>query len=726
MVRAKACLGWLLAALVFPAVTVKAAPATFSCAGLPDGDYQDSSSCSHYYSCNQGVATRQTCAPSTLFDASLGHCNWANQVKNCDITVTYSTMTTAHGVTPTSATTRLPIVTTASPISTTNGNSNNNACQTQCTGNYVCDESSGQCVCNNFYWGPLCENRKPHYVIIVIDDLGSTDVTWSPYHQQYSPDIETPNMENLTANEGVLLDNYYVDSVCTPSRSQLLFSVHPIFTNLQNFVIRGAQRNSVPTDVKSLADKLRGDGEDYRCYMQGKWHLGQFQDDVLPTRRGFHSYLGMVHGMSDHYTRVATEIFNCTSDDIFAGPCTPSSETPTCVTYTGTDLLDGVVPVTGSQLKTEKHSTDLLTDRFHSDLSDYLAFHNNKPLFMHLNYLANHYPLEAEPGYETQYWKDKRAAQGGILTSEQQLRSNYAAMLKHVDQRVSDIVQRLKNEGLWQHTILVVTNDNGGDPKNSGSNYPLRGSKFSLYQGGIKGVGFIASPYIDALRKAVPPAMSKQTSLLMHISDFYPTLLTLAGKANSIAQSNSVQYPTSGYTFWSNLSKPFSTTRNHILLNIDPLTPCHGPSTIIDSFDVRQRAGVLTDDGYKLLTGNPVTSNGYGGWCNTFEDPDCLDQIDPDAPEKNIRMFNLGTDFDERNDISDEEDALEHRTALINIIKEYQNKMVAANTLVKIFAQDTEANPTDGTWSPWANDPNNLGVYCSNPSPQVFNGICYQ
>ena len=91
---------------------------------------------------------------------------------------------------------------------------------------------------------------QPHILFVLADDYGWNDIG---YH---GSEIKTPNLDELAA-EGVKLENYYVQPICTPSRSQLLSGRYQIHTGLQHSVIWPAQPNGLPLEIPTLADKLK-------------------------------------------------------------------------------------------------------------------------------------------------------------------------------------------------------------------------------------------------------------------------------------------------------------------------------------------------------------------------------------------------------------------------------------------------------------------------------------
>lgn len=104
-------------------------------------------------------------------------------------------------------------------------------------------------------WLTIIESRsgstqKPNIIVFVADDLGWSDVGFR------SDQLRTPNIDTLAA-DGIVLNNYYTSPVCSPSRSALLSSVHPIHTGLQNYVILTAHPYGMPLNVKILPQYLK-------------------------------------------------------------------------------------------------------------------------------------------------------------------------------------------------------------------------------------------------------------------------------------------------------------------------------------------------------------------------------------------------------------------------------------------------------------------------------------
>uniref|UniRef100_T1IX37 Sulfatase N-terminal domain-containing protein n=1 Tax=Strigamia maritima TaxID=126957 RepID=T1IX37_STRMM len=144
-----------------------------------------------------------------------------------------------------------------------------------------------------------CQIERPHVIFILADDLGWNDVS---FHG--SPQIPTTNIDKL-ASEGIILNNYYVSPLCTPSRSSLMTGKYPIHTGMQHDVIYGPQPYGLPLQLKLLPEYFKDLG--YVNRIVGKWHLGFFHTNYTPTARGFDSHFGYFCGHQDYFDHTAQE-----------------------------------------------------------------------------------------------------------------------------------------------------------------------------------------------------------------------------------------------------------------------------------------------------------------------------------------------------------------------------------------------------------------------------------
>ncbi len=160
-----------------------------------------------------------------------------------------------------------------------------------------------------------------------------------------------------------------------------------------------------------------------------------------------------------------------------------------------------------------------------------------------------------------------------------------------MDEAVKNVTDSFKKYGLWNNTIMIFSTDNGGPP-GSANNWPLRGYKGTLWEGGVHGVGFVNSPLLEK--------SGYINQEFIHISDWFPTLVSVAGGSTQGLQLDGVNQ-------WETISRNSSSPRKELLHNIDPLQPPVGKLQYKGTFDHRHRAAIRMGD-WKLITGNPGQS----------------------------------------------------------------------------------------------------------------------
>ncbi len=190
----------------------------------------------------------------------------------------------------------------------------------------------------------------------------------------------------------------------------------------------------------------------------GKWHLGYYKKEYQPTFRGFDSYYGYLNGAEDYWKHNRCDKF-------FA-------------TFCGLDLRNNTDVVRD---QTGNYSARIFT----SKVQDIVKNHDQaKPLFMYLPYQSVHSPLQAPQEYIDKY-----------SNIHDENRRKFAGMVSIMDEAVKNVTDTFKKYGLWNNTIMVFSTDNGG-PHGSANNWPLRGHKTTLWEGGVHGVGFVNSPLL--------------------------------------------------------------------------------------------------------------------------------------------------------------------------------------------------------------------------------------
>ncbi|KAG5885842.1 hypothetical protein JTB14_032037 [Gonioctena quinquepunctata] len=397
--------------------------------------------------------------------------------------------------------------------------------------------------------------KKPHIVMILADDLG-----WNDFGIHGSSQIPTPNIDALAYN-GVLLHKYYTQQTCTPSRAALLTGNYPIRTGLQGIPIDAGEDRSLPLEMPTMAERLKGLG--YKTHMVGKWHLGAACKEVTPTKRGFDSHFGYWNGYVGYFNYEISVPLNTTMN------------------LTGFDLHNGFQPQWALK---GQYATDLFTKKS----VELIHQHDEKtPLFLMINHLAGHTGYNGtELGVP-----DRKAANEKYDFIETPERRLLADIVNRMDSSVGEIVTKLSEKKMLENAIIIFFSDNGAQTtgmfQNFASNWPFRGLKFTLFEGGVRGTGVIYSPLLEKKRYI--------NRHLIHITDWLPTLYYAAG--GEMEKLGKID----GINQWNTISRNKTTNRNEILINID---------------EVNGYSGMLGYGGqYKLLNGSWKNGiyNGYYG-----------------------------------------------------------------------------------------------------------------
>ncbi|XP_076641495.1 arylsulfatase B [Halictus rubicundus] len=360
---------------------------------------------------------------------------------------------------------------------------------------------------------------QPHVVFILADDLGWNDVGFHGSGQ-----IPTPNIDAL-AYSGLILDRYYVSPICTPSRSAIMTGKHAIRTGMQHGVLKCAEPRGLPLHEKLLPEYLSELG--YSTHIVGKWHLGFYTKEYTPTYRGFDSHLGFWSGHHDYFDHSAVE-------------------SP----YWGLDMRRGLDPAWDLH---GQYSTDIFTKEAEKLID---AHNTSRPMFLYLAHAAVH---SGNP-YNPLPAPDHKVAKFNDISDYN--RRRFAGMLTVLDESIGRVVDALRKKGMLQNSIIIFSTDNGGAPsgfnQNAASNWPLKGGKNTLWEGGVRGAGLIWS----AKRLKHHGAVSKT---YFHVTDWLPTLMSAVGGN----QSN--LHDIDGFDMWQALRDNTQGPRNTVLHNIDDI-----------------------------------------------------------------------------------------------------------------------------------------------------------
>eukprot|EP01084_Bolivina_argentea_P274857 468614_1 len=311
----------------------------------------------------------------------------------------------------------------------------------------------------------------PNILFILIDDLG-----WNDISIHNGSNVPTPNIDQL-AVEGLLLDNYYIQFLCSPTRSALVSGRYPIHTGFQHGVLLAEDPYGLPLENTLLPQDLKRAG--YKTSMFGKWNNGFFNEKYVPNKRGFDEFFGYYTANEDYW---------------YHNKSGPGGDK-------GYDFRNNSQKI----IMNGQYSTYLYGNGTMNVLKNY---DRKTPFFIYLATQAVHGPLEAPQNVidsfnQTIFNMDRRIM---------------AAMLTVLDTMIGDLVNTIKNDlKIWNNTLIIISTDNGGAVWLGSSNYPLRGSKATLFEGGVKGVGIVSGGYLNKSR------IGQTTTEMMHITDWYPT-----------------------------------------------------------------------------------------------------------------------------------------------------------------------------------------------------------
>ncbi len=338
-------------------------------------------------------------------------------------------------------------------------------------------------------------------LFILVDDLGCTDLGYagSTLH-------ETPNIDAL-AEAGMSFDQGYAASqVCSPSRASILLGKTPARHGITQWIgdktgldwdkgdplLNAEYVRNLPHTDTTLAEAFQDAG--YVTFFAGKWHLGA--EGSWPEDHGFMINKG---GWS-----------------------------------VGSPQGGFFAPWENPRLESGPEG-EALTLRLARETAEFIGSVGDKPFFAFLSFYSVHAPIQTTKPLWKKY-RNKAETMGltGAATRfafdrrlpVRQVQDNpvYAGMMEMLDDAVGIVLEKLKEAGLDQNTVVVFTSDNGG--VSSGDSYstsllPYRGGKGRQWEGGIR------EPFIIHVPGMTPAGSRSEVPVIG--MDFYPTLLELTG-----------------------------------------------------------------------------------------------------------------------------------------------------------------------------------------------------
>jgi arylsulfatase A-like enzyme len=281
---------------------------------------------------------------------------------------------------------------------------------------------------------------RPNVIFIMTDDLGYGDI--GVYG---GTDIATPSLDRL-AREGVRFTDFYANAPnCSPTRTGFMTGRYQQrygieFPLGEKGTVDG---RGLSADGRTLPQLLKNEG--YATALIGKWHLG-YEDNQVPNAHGFDYFFGFQAGFTDFYRHT----------DGLGNP----------------DLWENRELITRSG-----YMTDLITEH----AVEFIADRASAPFFLSVQYNAPHWPYQppdspsvAVDNATHLYPHDENPGS----------REDYAAMVERVDQGIGKIIDAIESAGVTENTLIIFTNDNGGEWLSR--NQPLFQRKSSVWEGGIR------------------------------------------------------------------------------------------------------------------------------------------------------------------------------------------------------------------------------------------------
>ena len=371
----------------------------------------------------------------------------------------------------------------------------------------------------------------PHILFVIVDDFGHNDVG---YHRtednSSSHEISTPTMDHLVAT-GVEFTRHYVHMMCTPSRASFQTGRLPIHV-LTRLAGPCDKNGAIPRNMTGIAQQLKKAG--YATHQVGKWDAGMVTPKHTPQGRGYDTSLNYF----GHGNWMWTEIeWGGSENHRDAFPTDMPGEKragPTGVV----DFWDTDKPA--SHLNGTAYEELLFRDRIQHILQNHPK--DGTPLYLNYNSKVAHYPLQAPVEYQAKF-----------SFIQEDNRRMYHAMVNFLDDQLLNITESFKEHGFWDNTLMILSSDNGGYVKNNNggcnsttgtnglpnqdighgtgcfngeagaNNWPLRGGKYSMFEGGIRVNAFASGGYLpDKVR-------GTKVEGIIHIADWYGTLCELGG-----------------------------------------------------------------------------------------------------------------------------------------------------------------------------------------------------
>jgi len=553
----------------------------------------------------------------------------------------------------------------------------------------------------------LAISSRPNIIFMFGDDVGYNDVEFtSDDLTQPSASTKTPHMNELATKEGLILKNYYVQRMCSPSRASFLSGRYSFRYGLSTHLLEADIKVSLTRQVSLISEEFLAAG--YATHAIGKWHLGFQSWEYAPTYRGFETFYGYLNSWADYYTSQ----YNVWVDDI-EEIYYDLRENEEAVMLSGSDSDN---PVDFSMYRFRDHAIRVIEQSVHDD----------RPFFMYVAWQSNHFPSEAPEKYLEIYEDEDLDGDTCRLYAQ--------AQGTLMDDAIYDVVSKLKELDLWDNTLIVWSSDNGG-AATVGDNFPLRGYKKTTFEGGVRVPAFVTGGYLQESRRNTVIGTKGE---YFHVTDWYPTLLEAAGitpsykkstrkeNMDSVVEWETADYdiPLDGTSIWDQIQHGVTNdelTKRLMVIDyvLDDNNDLVNGTLRLGKWKYIKGLGSLDDydgdDGY--LWGDQfadITTDAHL-WGSTFANLDVPNSLgcDLDAEPNNLMCFytdegclyDLENDPCEYNDVSDENPTifayLREKLANLKDISPTDVGGISSYQLDAYSADHWLPENTGEFWTPW-------------------------
>jgi arylsulfatase A-like enzyme len=360
--------------------------------------------------------------------------------------------------------------------------------------------------------------KKPNIVVIMSDDVGWFNI--GAYNRGIMGG-RTPNLDKL-ASEGMLFTDYYAEASCTAGRANFITGELPIRTGMTT-VGQAGSPIGIPAQAVTIATTLKSMG--YATGQFGKNHLGDL-NEFLPTVHGFDEFFGYLYhldAMEDPWhpnyppalrdtvgPRHLVHSWATSVDDATVQPRWGKI---------GKQKIEDAGPLPPNPMPGIKYNMQTVDEAILGFTTDFMdkAKADNKPFFIWLNPTRMHVVTHLSPKYEAM-----RTPENGWSEEE--------AGMAQLDDVVGGVMQKLKDMGVDDNTIVVFTTDNGAENFTwpDGGQTPFAGGKGTALEGGFRVPAMVRwSGHV--------PAGKVENGIVSGL-DWFPTLVAAAGDPNIIEE----------------------------------------------------------------------------------------------------------------------------------------------------------------------------------------------